>query len=257
MPRTARILSSTQTYHVVIRGADRQLLFEDTSDYKKYLEILQYYKENCNFELYAYCLMSNHVHLLIHTPSCALASVFHHINTRYAVWFNMKYQRTGHLQQERYFSEPVNDMNYLFTVLRYIHQNPCKAGLEATPGHSYPWSSFYEYKKGTSILVNTEYIFNLLGGKDNFLKLHEMKDESDCLDIDKTKRRIPDDVAKEIIFTECHCANVTEFQNLSLLERNKSILTLYKKGISIRQLNRLTGIPKGVIDRIVTKGQVP
>ena len=169
----------------------------------------------------------------------------------------MKYQRTGHLQQERYFSEPVNDRNYLFTVLRYIHQNPCKAGLESTPGLSYPWTSFYEYQNGTSVLVNTEYILHLLGGKDHFLKLHETGEESDCLDIDKTRKRIPDDVARDIIFAECHCNTTTEFQNLSLTERNKNLLILHKKGISIRQLNRLTGIPKGVIDRIVTKGQVP
>ena len=66
MSRNARQLSSTDTYHVVIRGADHQLLFEEKKDYQKYLEILQLYEAECQFELYAYCLMPNHIHLLIH-----------------------------------------------------------------------------------------------------------------------------------------------------------------------------------------------
>ena len=71
MPRQARKQSSTRTYHVVIKGADRQLLFEDVDDYVKYLDFLAYYKQECQFELWAYCLMSNHVHLLIrHSNEC-------------------------------------------------------------------------------------------------------------------------------------------------------------------------------------------
>ena len=96
MPRHSRKKSSTQTYHVVIKGADRQLLFEETKDYIKYLDILEYYKEKFSFNIYAYCLMSNHVHLLIHHPdTVSLESIFRHINTTYATWFNLKYKRTG------------------------------------------------------------------------------------------------------------------------------------------------------------------
>ena len=130
MARHSRKKSSTQIYHVVIKGADRQLLFEETKDYRKYLDILEYYKEEFHFKIYAYCLMSNHVHLLIHHPDTAsLESIFRHINTTYATWFNLKYNRTGFVQDGRYFSEPVEDSRYLLTVVRYIHYNPAKAGL--------------------------------------------------------------------------------------------------------------------------------
>ncbi len=115
MPRKPRAISESNIYHVVIRGADRQQMFEEKNDYDKYLDILSYYKKECQFEIYAYCLMSNHVHLLIHTSNTPLATVFRRINTRYAVWFNMKYDRTGFLQQGRYYSEPVNDERYLLT----------------------------------------------------------------------------------------------------------------------------------------------
>ena len=70
MPRKPRAISESNIYHVVIRGADRQQMFEEKNDYDKYLDILSYYKKECQFEIYAYCLMSNHVHLLIHTSNC-------------------------------------------------------------------------------------------------------------------------------------------------------------------------------------------
>ena len=96
-------------------------------DFKKYIEILFLYRQECHFELYAYCLMSNHVHLLLKTTDVPLDAIFRRINTFYASWFNMKYQRCGHLQQDRFHSEPVEDKQYFLNVIRYIHRNPLKA----------------------------------------------------------------------------------------------------------------------------------
>ena len=130
VPRGARKKSATNVYHIIVRGANHQMIFEEEADYKKYLNILLYYKEELHFTIYAYCLMNNHIHLLIHSPDTSLETIFRRINTTYSMWFNMKYDRVGFLQQGRYFSEPVEDMQYLNTVARYIHQNPFKAGLE-------------------------------------------------------------------------------------------------------------------------------
>lgn len=254
MPRHARKKSSTQIYHVVIKGADRQLLFEEKSDYSKYLEILEYYKQQLSFELYAYCLMSNHVHLLIrHPESITLESIFRHINTTYATWFNLKYNRTGFVQDGRYFSEPVETDRYLLTVVRYIHYNPTKAGLEQKPGAGYHWSSFNDYVKNRSGLTDTQLILEKIGSKEQFQTFHSIFPEDDCFDIHKYRKRLPDDVAKNIILQTCNCNSVTDFQKLSLTERNQSIILLHKKGISVRQLNRLTGTPRGVIERIIAK----
>lgn len=257
MPRKARQKSSTNIYHVVIRGADRQIIFESPKDYKKYLEILKLYSHKLEFEIYAYCLMSNHIHLLIYTPNCSIGSVFSHINTSYAIWFNSKYSRTGHLQQGRFYSEPIEDEISLLSVMRYIHQNPLKAGLETYTGESYIWSSMLDYINNQNSLINSNFILSIIGGIDNFKMYHKYESNDNHLDIHNIIKRIPDDVARDIIFETAHCSSVTEFQNLELLERNKFIHKLHKeKGISVRQLNRLTGIPKGVIDRIVsTKNQ--
>lgn len=254
LPRKARTKSTSNIYHVVIRGADRQQIFEEAYDHKKYLDILKFYKEECNFEIFAYCLMSNHIHLLIHTPNTPIDTVFRRINTRYAVWFNMKYNRTGFLQQGRYYSEPVEDYKYLMNVVRYIHQNPYNAGLEQCPGAAYPWSSIYSYLTNDSSLVDIDFISKLFNSRENFIDFHNKTSETKCLDIDNIKRRLPDDVAKQIIFDETGCSTATEFQSLSLLECHNNLIRLHEKGLSVRQLNRLTGISKGVIDRTLSKG---
>ena len=254
MPRKARVKSSTHIYHVVIRGADRQHIFIENKDYLKYLDILKYYKEKLTFDLFSYCLMSNHIHLLIHTPETPLETVFRHINTRYAVWFNMKYERTGFLQQGRYYSEPVEDFRYLLTVVRYIHQNPYHAGLEKSPGDPYLWNSMPIYLNETPSFLNTAYILNVFGGREKFISFHKESGKEECLDTHQFKKRLPDDVAQEIIFQETGCSTPSQFQMLSLSQKEKHLSNLHEKGISIRQLNRLTGISKGIIERSVTKG---
>lgn len=252
MPRNPRKKSSCFTYHVVIKGADRQLLFEEEKDYQKYLEILEKVKAECNFELFAYCLMDNHVHLLIrHSTTHSLETIFRKINTTYAIWFNMKYDRTGFVQNGRYYSEPVDTECYLLTVLKYIHFNPTKAGLETHPGESYPWSSFFDYDKRSSSLTDTLPIYEILGDYHVFKELHDTASNEACLEIDQFRKRLPDDVAKDIIFHTCDCKTANEFQKLSITKRNENISLLHKEGLSIRQINRLTGVPKGVVERIV------
>lgn len=254
MPRNKRQKSSTNTYHIVIKGADRQLIFAEEKDYHKYLDFLSYFKSECNFELYAYCLMSNHVHLLIrHSDEISLETIFRRLNTSYAIWYNMKYNRTGALQNNRYYSEPIETVQNLLNVIVYIHLNPFKAGLEKQLGTSYLWNSFHDYKNDDNTLTDTKAVLFLTNTYDNFLTIHNKlrSQEMSFLDVNSTKHRLPDDVAKDIIFQVSHCKNPTEFQKLAITNRNIAIKEINKKGVSIRQLNRLTGTPKGIIERII------
>lgn len=252
MARKPREKATTGTYHIVIRGLDHRLMFESDRDYKKYIEILEQYKNECKFKLFAYCLMNNHVHLVLQVADVKLETIFRKINTHYSVWFNMKYQRVGHLLQGRYYSEPIEDMDYLIAAIRYVHANPFKAGLEARPGLNYPWSSIREYQTNYSIITDIDLILSMVS-KENLLDYCIYQEEADCLDVHKTVTRIPDDVAREIIFDECNCACVEDFQKLSLADRNKFLPALHKKGLSIRQLNRLTGVSRGVVERVIRK----
>ena len=254
MSRTARKLSSTNVYHIVIRGIDRQRLFLENNDYQKYLDLLNYYKSECGFHLYAYCLMSNHVHLLICTLGMELHVIFRRLGTAYAEWFNMKYNRVGSLQQGRFYSEPVETTSYLHNVVRYIHFNPAKAGIESFPGEKYPWSSYDSYFQSPGF-VDTQTILESMGGIKHFKEYHSSPCNDICLDIDTIRRRIPDDVAVKIINTTCHCPNIVAFQELPLLTQAANLLLLHKKGLSERQLNRLTGTPLGFIRKVIVKNR--
>ncbi len=108
-------------------------MFEDDEDYIKYLDVLRECKEISGYKLYGYCLMGNHLHLLLKTGKEDLEQIFKRIGARYVYWYNFKYGRSGHLFQDRYKSEPVETDSYIVTVLRYIHQNPVKAGICSDP----------------------------------------------------------------------------------------------------------------------------
>ena len=149
MPRQPRTSSGTGIYHVMLRGINRQDIFEDKEDYVRMLTCLQQMLEQyddvgnhqpplCTF--YAYCLMSNHIHLLLKTNQKDIGSTIKPLAVTYAMYYNNKYSRSGHVFQDRLKSEPVNDMAYFMTLLRYIHQNPLKAGIVKKVG-DYEWSS--------------------------------------------------------------------------------------------------------------------
>ena len=231
-------------------------MFESPKDYEEYLDILKEYKEQFHFKLFAYCLMSNHVHLVIKTDEVSLETIFRHINTKYSMWFNYKYQRAGFLLQGRFYSEPIESEQYLINAVRYVHRNPAKAGLEPFPGHSYKWSSIYEYITGKLYITDTDSIaayFNDIDTFFTFQQAHCEAAEEEFIDLENIKKRITDDAARIIIKETSGCSTAAEFQALSLSQRNYYIRELHDKGISIRQLNRLTGVSRGLISRIVIK----
>lgn len=252
MPRKPRQRSELSIYHVVVKGVNNQLLFEESNDYLKYIQILELQKEKCKFDLFAYCLMSNHIHLLIRSNEIPLDSIFRKINTAYANWFNMKYSRSGPLQDGRYYSEPVDTPKYFLSALRYIHKNPVKASLEKSVGSKYPWNSYHAYAKQQSTLINIEFVMSYFTSLDEFIKFHSTDSDYVFIDINNIKRRIPDDVAIEKIKQSCGVNHPSDVSNFSLLDRRNAIFLLHESGISARQINRLTGIPRGVVDRILS-----
>ncbi len=144
MPRTMRVKSSTGVYHVMVRGNEKKNIFSDDEDREKFISILEQKNPNNNWRIYAFCLMDNHVHLLIDEMNEELSQIMKIINTSYAYYYNHKYERTGHLFQDRYKSEPVETDAYLLAATRYIHRNPLKAGV-INDLKSYRWSSFNSY----------------------------------------------------------------------------------------------------------------
>ena len=129
MSRQARAKSSTKIYHVMLRGINKQQIFFDEQDCKKFIKTLIDCKKISGFKLYAYCLMPNHIHLLLKAENEDLSVIMKRIGCRFVYWYNAKYQRVGHLFQDRFKSEPVEDDEYFLCALRYIHLNPVEAGI--------------------------------------------------------------------------------------------------------------------------------
>ena len=229
----------------MLRGINQQQIFEDSEDYDKFLHTLKECKEICEYKLYAYCLMGNHIHLLMREGHEPLEQVFKRICGRFVYWYNIKYRRVGHLFQDRFKSEPVDTEQYFFTVLRYIHQNPTKAGL-CKRIDEYAYSSYLEYiDKGD--LVDTDYVLQQ-ATLDEFIGLNNENVDASCLDIsEKVIWRVTDEQAKALIKRIAKCENVSDFKSLDLITRNACLQKLREEGISIRQLSRLTGISYSVV----------
>lgn len=163
MPRTARQKSPNGIYHIMMRGINREPIFHDDEDCRHFLSLLIHTRLPDAFDLYAYCLMVNHVHLLICERSDDISRTMKRINSRYVSWHNAKYDRIGPLFQDRFKSLNVEGDRYLLTVLRYIHLNPVKANLVESP-EDYAWSScrnLYTATEEPSDLLNLRFILKL------------------------------------------------------------------------------------------------
>ena len=144
MARKPRIEFEGGFYHVITRGNQRQKVFLEEKDFLKYLEFLSDYKDRYGFWIYAYVLMRTHVHLLIETGQVPLSKILQGINQRFTMYFNWRYGTVGHLFQGRYKAILCDKDTYLFSLVKYLHCNPVRAGMVRQP-EQYRWSSHREY----------------------------------------------------------------------------------------------------------------
>jgi len=128
VPRQAREISSTGYYHIMMRGINRDYIYQSIQDKAYFVKLLG---EDVLLELAAYCLMDNHVHLVLQAQHKDLSVSLRKLNVKYAMHYNYTQDRVGHVFQNRYRSEVVADDRYLAQVIRYVHNNPVKAALVA------------------------------------------------------------------------------------------------------------------------------
>ena len=144
MARKARLEIEGGLYHVITRGNDRRDIFHSADDHSKFLSLLAKQKERAKFYLYAYCLMTNHVHLLIERQSETLGSTMQRLLTGYSQYYNRRYKHVGHVFQGRYKPILCQSQTYLTKLVRYIHLNPVRARMVESP-EQYPYSSHRAY----------------------------------------------------------------------------------------------------------------
>jgi putative transposase len=142
MARGSRLVLDNCSYHIMARGNQKQVTFIEEADFLKYIELLKHYKAKYRFRLYGYCLMPNHIHLILEVKNGSdLGKIMQGLNQTYTIWFNEKYKKVGHLWQGRYKSMVIQKNKYMLDCLEYVELNPLRANLVRTPSE-YPWSSW-------------------------------------------------------------------------------------------------------------------
>ncbi len=148
MPRIARIIAPGYPHHITQRGNNKMTVFFDDEDRQTYLSILANYVKKYSIQIWAYCLMDNHIHLLVVPETeTALARGIGLTNQVYTQYLNRKLSQSGRIWQNRFFSCIVENTEYLWTVARYIESNPLEAGL-TLQAQTYRWSSANAHLEG-------------------------------------------------------------------------------------------------------------
>ena len=144
MPRSKRKQSGTDVYHVVSRGNNQNHILQKNNDKKYFRSIMKRRAEKFGVKVYAYCIMSNHVHILLKSDFKILSLFMQEVNSIYAIYHNYKYGKSGHVFQGRFYSSVVETEGYLFSCIRYIHNNPVKANI-VKKCEDYQFSSYLDY----------------------------------------------------------------------------------------------------------------
>lgn len=252
MSRKPRIISPSGIYHIVIRSINQQQLFEEDADYQKFLFVLSDVQAKYPFALYAYCLMGNHVHLLLAADEATLKTIFQSLGSRFVYWYNAKYQRFGHLFQDRYFSKPIENDESFLCVMQYIHENPVRAGI-CSFATDYYWSSCRAYYGKKNDLINKEPAVKIAGSPRKLLTYFHTHFCEVTQTLPQNSHLMPDETAMQIITALSHCSNPSQFQNLPRCERNRFISRFAHEGLHIAQIARLCGISRTTIYRILQK----
>lgn len=164
MARQPRLFAPGLLYHVIARGNQKRPTFLDDVDYRAYLRRLTLYRARHAVTLLAYCLMPNHVHLLVRTGDVPLAKFMQGLQQSYTQWFNRVHGKVGHVFQGRYRAIVCDSEAYLLTLVRYIHLNPVRAGLVLDPAR-YPYSGHRTYLAGRGTpLLDPAPLLDLVGG---------------------------------------------------------------------------------------------
>ena len=253
MARQQRVLGSSGFCHLFFRGVNHCLLFEEEEDYAMFMDCLIDAKNDRGLSVLAFCLMGNHVHLLLWAADTeSLSHAMRQMLSRYASWFNWKYQRSGSLIAGRYKSKPVEKDDYLLELVRYIHLNPVEIGL---PIRS-KFSSYRDYLGHPAKVTETDLVLSMLSSlpensQQAFVNFHGevgsmvpviLADnvQIDALLIQETKKLLAGE--------EPHT-----LANTPKKERDVILSQLIDRGFSIRKIERVTGVSRGIIYRAKAK----
>lgn len=221
MPTIYRQKSDTGYYHIIIKGHNSENIFCDDEDRLRFISTLQRFRREFGFGLAAYCLMSNHAHLLIYDEKYKQDKFMKSIMVSYVYYFNKKHSRKGNLCDNRYFSKPVADEDYMKNVVRYIHMNSADIGIAP---QRYRWSSYRQYISPDDTIDNRELLGIIGSFTDLMLNRPESYSEEEILTLKKpAKEKASADTAEEL-------------SGYTRASRNKTIKELYTRGMTVSRI---------------------
>lgn len=252
MPRLPRI-EIAGFYHIINRGVEQRVIFKEKEDYDFFIEQLSFFSKNFNITIHNYCLMNNHYHLLIETRDENLSRFMRQLNGIYAIYFNKKYKRSGHLWQGRFKSWYVTDEAYLYTLILYIEQNPIKAKI-VKDITDYPYSScHYFLEDNIPIFLKDSWMAtNYKDDKDairEFLNsivdtsvLQELKSASSLVEAPNIDNKPNEEKLRKILLTP-----------KDIKERNNLIVECYAKGYSQHMMAKILELAQPTINNIIKR----
>ncbi len=252
-------MSSTGIYHIVLRSVNQHIIFEEDSDYQKFLFILSDCQKKYDVQIYAYCLMDNHIHILMSSPDDRLSVFFKSLETRFARWYNNKYMRSGHLFQDRFYSTVIENDRAFLSALIYIHNNPVKANVCRFQS-DYRWSSFNDYYGRKNPLTELSFACSIAGSKDSLLHFFAREsDRSDDIlfanDHRQSKYFFTDEQALDIFKSVTGLSSSSEATKISRVSRNEYVRKLRNIGLTVKQVARFMDISETTIKRLCRTGK--
>lgn len=242
MGRAPRKVSESGYYHVVMSGNGGWVIFEDDLDRQTFQGMLAKKLKSWPIAVIAWCLMSTHVHLVLREDEPVLSKFVQSLETCFSLWFNGRWGREGHLFQSRFWSRPIESDGELLEVVRYVHNNPVKAGICSR--QDYPWSSDSEYR-GHGGLCDTEMVLSLLGSRRGYEEFFNSTPAHPY--IPRLCRRMTDERALEFAKGELQGMDPRSLGSLERADRIAAIQKLGALGMSASQIGRITGLGRRII----------
>lgn len=244
MPRKKRDISQYDLYHIVLRGNNRDWIFKDNGHKDKVLSLI-YDMVDSKLELYSWCVMSNHIHVLVRCELELLSIKVRKLSSSYAYYYQNITKSSGHVFQGRYLSEAINSFAYLLEVIRYIHNNPIAAKITKDL-NTYKWCSYKWYLRMYSKRLKYDVVetyFN--GGINNLIDYHKKINVYEILDI-------PEDRSRWCFEVILRVAN----EKRALYDRQSIVLTktiedlAFRTNIPVRKISDTLGVPYGEVQKI-------
>ena len=243
MTHKPRQRSESGFYHVVTKGDGSQIIFESDKDRLRYLQELASACKDFEIKVHAYCLMGNHVHLLVQDQEENLSGFMKQLNERYAMYFRRITGRVGHIFQRPYWSEPIKTDEHFLCAVRYIHANPQVARICTVD--KYQWSSYQAHlaKSPLTPLVEVGFTRELLGGGERFESFSSSSDLP-ALPFPGSKLRghLSSDEVLQVAWSAIGKDTLNSLKSMQPEERAAPIKALKKAGLTEREIARLSGV---------------